>query len=186
VARVDIIVLNYNGRSFLGPCLAALRLQTFRDFQTLVVDNGSTDGSVAYLHECYPEVSRLALPSNLGFCGGNNRGVEATAGEYVALLNNDTEAAPSWLQSLVEALDRFPEVGFCASRMVRLDDPLTIDTAGDVFYTHGVGGKRGNGEPSERYAEPRKVFGACAGAAIYRRSMLQRTGLLDEELFAMD
>jgi GT2 family glycosyltransferase len=186
VARVDVIILNYNGRSFLGPCLDALRLQAFRDFQILVVDNGSTDGSVAYLRDRYPEVSRLPLPSNLGFCGGNNRGVEATGGEYVALLNNDTEVAPTWLQSLVDALDRFPEVGFCASRMVRLSDPLIIDTAGDLFYTHGVGAKRGTGEPAERYAEPRKVFGACAGAAIYRRRMLERTGLLDEELFAMD
>lgn len=186
MARVDIIVLNFDGLRLLGPCLDALRRQTFRDFHTLVVDNGSTDGSVRYLREHYPEVSVLALPSNLGFSGGNNRGIEATGSEYVALLNNDTEAAPGWLQSLVDALDGFPEVGFCASRMVRLSDRRTIDTAGDVFYSHGVGGKRGSGEPAERYGETRKVFGACAGAAIYRRRMLERTGLLDEELFAVD
>lgn len=186
VTRVDVIVLNYNGRPLLGPCLDALRAQTFREFRILVVDNDSTDGSVQYLRENYPDVPVLVLPSNLGFCAGNNRGIEATSAEYVALLNNDTEVAPDWLWSLVDALDRFPEVGFCASRMVRLSDPLTIDAAGDLFYTHGVGAKRGNGEPAERYAEPRKVFGACAGAAIYRREMLERIGLLDEELVAMN
>ena len=186
MARVDVIVLNFNGLPLLGPCLEALRRQTFSDFRTLVVDNGSTDGSVSYLREHYPEVSVLPLRLNLGFCGGNNRGIEATRSEYVALLNNDTEAAPGWLESLVDALDGFPEVGFCASRMVRLSDRLTIDTAGDVFYSHGVGGKRGSGEPSDWYGETRKVFGACAGAAIYRRRMLERTGLLDEELFAVD
>jgi GT2 family glycosyltransferase len=186
VTRVDVIILNYNGRPLLGPCLDALRLQTFRDFQILLVDNGSTDESVAYLRNNYADIPLLELPSNLGFCGGNNRGLEVTTSEYVALLNNDTEVTPGWLQSLVDALDRFPEVGFCASRMVRHGDPQTIDTAGDLFYTHGVGAKRGMGEPAERYGEGRKVFGACAGAAIYRREMLERIGLLDEDFVAMD
>jgi GT2 family glycosyltransferase len=185
-ARVDVIVLNYNGRTVIGPCLAALRAQTYRDFRILVVDNGSSDGSVAYLRECHPDVALLALPTNLGFCAGNNRGIEATGGQYVALLNNDTEAAPTWLEALVGALDRDPDVGFCASRLLRLSDPATIDAAGDLFYTHGVGAKRGSGEPERRFRTREQVFGACAGAAIYRRAMLERIGLLDEDFFAID
>lgn len=184
--RVDVIVLNYNGRAVIGPCLAALQAQTYRDFRTLVVDNGSSDDSVAYLRHHHPGVELLALPANVGFCAGNNRGIEATGGEYVALLNNDTEAAPTWLEALVTALDRDPSVGFCASRLVRISDPATIDAAGDLFYTHGVGAKRGMGQPERRFRTGAQVFGACAGAAIYRRAMLERIGLLDEDLFAID
>ena len=185
-ASVDVIVLNFNGRGVIGPCLAALQAQSFREFRILVVDNGSADGSLEYVRVTYPDIPLLALSSNLGFCGGNNRGIAATSGEYVALLNNDTEVSPTWLESLVQVLDSHPEVGFCASRLVRLREPGTIDAAGDLFYTHGVGGKRGTGEPEERYHTAERVFGACAGAAMYRREMLDRIGLLDEDLFAID
>src|SRR5262245_19341673 len=96
-ARVDVIVLNYNGRRFLRPCLTALRQQTYSDFQVTLVDNGSSDDSTALVRAEFPDVRVLALPQNVGFCGGNNRGIEATRGEYVALLNNDTEPVPGWL-----------------------------------------------------------------------------------------
>lgn len=183
--RVDVIVLNYNGRIFLGPCLGALRAQAYRDFRVTLVDNGSSDGSVEFVRETFPEAAILALPENTGFCAGNNRGIEATGGEYVALLNNDTEPAPGWLGALVAALDADPHAGLCASKLIRVSD-RRIDTAGDVFYTCGIGGKRGSGEPEERYGEPGEVFGACAGAALYRRAMLSDIGLLDEDLFAYD
>ena len=184
--KVDVIVLNHNGRHFLRPCLTSLRHQTYQDFQVTLVDNASTDGSVELARAEFPEVGLLPLPENFGFCGGNNRGIKATSGQYLVLLNNDTEVAPECLQALVDVLDRNPEVGFCASKMVRMSDGVTIDTAGDVFYTHGLGGKTGDGEPAENYNEPRRVFGACAGAAIYRRSMLDDIGLLDEDFFATD
>jgi GT2 family glycosyltransferase len=170
----------------LGPCLNALRAQSFREFQAVLVDNGSTDGSIEYVEEQFPEVHVIALPENLGFCGGNNLGIKATSGEYVALLNNDTEVTPEWLRALVTAIESHPQVGFCASKMVRLSDRVTLDTAGDIFYTHGVGGKRGAGEPVTQYMKSERVFGACAGAALYRRLMLDKIGLLDEDFFAVD
>ena len=184
MATVDVIVLNCNGQHFLKPCLLALQKQSFRDFEMMVVDNGSTDGSVVLLQREFPEVRILELPENLGFCAGNNRGIEATWGRYVALLNNDTEAESGWLQALVEALENQPDVGFCASRMIRMSDRVTVDTAGDLFHVFGVGGKRGKGKPKDSYTEPGKVFGACAGAAIYRRAMLEEIGLFDEDFFA--
>jgi GT2 family glycosyltransferase len=161
----------------LGPCLNALRAQSFREFQAVLVDNGSTDGSIEYVEEQFPEVHVIALPENLGFCGGNNLGIKATSGEYVALLNNDTEVTPEWLRALVTAIESHPQVGFCASKMVRLSDRVTLDTAGDIFYTHGVGGKRGAGEPVTQYMKSERVFGACAGAALYRRLMLDKIGM---------
>jgi len=184
MTRADVIVLNYNGRRFLTPCLNALRAQSFHDFRVIVVDNASTDGSVETVKTEFPEVHTLVLSSNQGFCGGNNRGIEATTSEYVALINMDTEVTPGWLQALVEVLDRQPDIGFCASRIVRISDCMTLDTAGDVFYTHGVGGKRGEGQCIACYANPEQVFSACAAAAIYRRCMLEDIGLFDEDFFA--
>jgi len=186
MARVDVIILNYNGEYFLRPCLTALKAQTYQDFEIILVDNASTDGSLYLLKTEFPEVRVLALPENLGFCAGNNRGIQATSGEYVALLNNDTEVTPGWLEALVNALDRNPEVGFCASLMIRISDRKTIDSAGIIFFTHGVGAKRGSGESAGNYIRQERVFGACAGAAIYRRNMLQEIGFFDESFFAFD
>jgi len=184
--KVDVIVLNFNGRRFLEECLLTLHQQTYQDFEVLVVDNASSDDSVEFIQKTFPTVKVLQLSENLGFCGGNNRGISSTSADYVALLNNDTQADPRWLESLVSVLDHEPQVGFCASKMIRIQDRLTIDTAGDVFYTHGVGGKRGSGLSADHYTVPEYVFGACAGAAIYRRAMLDEVGLFDEDFFAYD
>jgi len=180
----SVIIVNWNGKRLLGRCLRGLRRQTFQDFQTLLVDNGSTDRSVAYVREHFPEVKVIALPQNRGFAGGNNVGIRASHGKYVALLNNDAEPDPRWLEALIEALEAHPEVGFCASKMLRADTPGVIDTAGDIFYTHGVGGKRGAGQrDGPGFSRAEYVFGACAGAAIYRRAMLEDISPFDEDFF---
>lgn len=184
--RVDVLVLNYNGERFLRACLDSLLRQTYADARLILVDNSSQDGSAALVQGEFPEVEVLALERNYGFAGGNNRAIAATHSEYVALLNNDTEAEPGWLDALVEALDTHPAVGFCASRVVRISDRRAIDTAGDVFYTDGVGDKRGSGVDMDCYTRPAYVFGASGAAVLYRRSMLERIGLLDEDLFAYD
>lgn len=182
--KVDVIVLNFNGERFLAPCLDSLRAQTYRDFAVLVVDNGSKDGSLELLRTAYADMRLLALPENLGFCGGNNEGIRATSAEYVVLLNNDTTVEPDWLERLVAAMDAHPNVGTCASLMVRMSDRDTVDTAGDLFFTCGIGGKRGRGASMKEFLAPAEVFGACAGAAMYRRRMLEDIGLLDEDFFA--
>ncbi len=184
---ISVVVLNYNGKRYLESCLGSLEKQTFRDFEVILVDNGSSDGSVEYVEDNFPWVRVIALEENLGFCGGNNVGIRAARGEYVALLNNDTEVEPRWLEELKTALNNNDQVGFCASRMLVHGQPHTIDTVGDVFYACGVGGKRGYLEQDNgQYDEAEYVFGACAGAAIYRRAMLDDVGLLDEDFFAYD
>jgi GT2 family glycosyltransferase len=185
VSRVSAIVLNWNGKHFLRECLDSLRSQAFQDFETILVDNGSADGSVEYVRRQFPEVHVIALSYNAGFAGGNNVGVRASTGQYVALLNNDTKAHPQWLESLRRTLDAHAEVGFCASKILLYNQPDIIDSAGDLFYTCGVGEKRGRSErDDDRFAEPAPVFGACAAAALYRRSMLEDIGLFDEDFFA--
>jgi len=116
--RVTVIVLNWNGRCFLESCLLSLQRQALSAVEVLIVDNGSTDGSVEFVRQRFPEVRVIPLETNLGFAGGNNQGIRQACGHYVALLNNDTEADPRWLEELMKALESHPEVGFCASQMV--------------------------------------------------------------------
>ncbi len=183
----SVVVLNWNGRHFLADCLTSLRQQTLRDYEVIVVDNGSTDGSRTYVQETFPEMRVIALPENRGFSAGNNVGIRAARGRYIALLNNDTRAEARWLEEMVSALESHPQAGFCAGKMLSWERPTILDTAGDVFYPWGIAGKRGAGRPDgAAYSSPAYVFGACAGAALYRRAMLDDVGLLDEDFFTYD
>jgi hypothetical protein len=185
---VTIIIVNYNGKEFLPECLSCLERQTFRNFDVVVVDNGSTDGSLEELGRFLQgrllrnRVRTLSLRSNTGFTGGNIEGMRYCKGEYVALLNNDTEADERWLEELVKAMDAAPEVGICASKMIAYGTDL-IDSAGDGFATLLKGFKTGEGEKEQGYNQPGYVFGACAGAALYRRAMIREIGFLDEDFF---
>lgn len=178
--RTTVIVLNWNGKDLLEECLSSLREQTDRDYEVLLVDNGSADHSVDFVKERFPWVRVLALNENLGFAKGNNVGIRATNTERVALLNNDTRVDAHWLERLNAALDAHPEVGLCASKMLNYFRPDTIDSAG-VQLGVGLAFQRGMGDKDgDAYADRRHVFGACAGAALYRRELLQHIGLFDE------
>jgi GT2 family glycosyltransferase len=161
-----------------------LRRQSFRDFETIVVDNGSTDDSLDLLARDYPEVRVVALTENRGLAGGTNAGIGVTDAEIVATLNNDTEAHPDWLRELAGALEAHPEAGSAASKMLLFDRRDVIHSAGDYYRLDGIPGNRGVWERDDgRYARPELVFGACAGAAAYRRRMLEDVGLFDESFF---
>jgi GT2 family glycosyltransferase len=184
-AAISVIVVNWNGKHFLRECFDSLRSQTFTDFETILVDNGSTDGSPDYVRQEFPEVQVIALDHNAGFAAANNVAIRASTARYVALLNNDTRALPRWLAALKAALDTRPEIGFCASKIVLYNQPDVLDSAGDLFYDCGVGEKRGRSQKDdERFAKPVPVFGACAAAALYRREMFKDIGLFDEDFFA--
>lgn len=179
--RVTIIIPTYNGEKLLPGCLDALARQRFADFTTVVVDNGSTDSSRALLSERYPAVAVIPMGRNSGFAPAVNAGIRQSATELIALLNNDTEADPGWLGALVETLDRDPGAGFCASKMVDFTDRRIIDSAGDCFASNGRSVPRGFlAEDRGQYDVPEEVFGACAGAALYRRTLFDRVGLFDE------
>lgn len=182
--EVSVIVVNWNGKHFLEVCLTALRRQTFRDFETLLVDNASADGSVEFVRERFPEVRVLALDVNAGFAAANNAAYEQARGEWIVLLNNDTEADEHWLEAIHAASQAFPRAGSFASKMLLFDDRKRIDNCGFAVTTAGTAVDLGRDEPDgPAWAEPRKVFGACGGAAAYRRSMLDAVGFLDPEFF---
>jgi GT2 family glycosyltransferase len=169
---VSVIIPSYNGAALLPACLDALRAQTFRDFETLVVDDHSSDATPAML-AAYPEVRLLRLRRNRRFVGAVNTGLHAARGALLALLNNDTAADPGWLAALVAALDRHPWADFAASRLVLFDDPGRLHSAGDFYGRDGMPGSRGVWQADRgQYDREEEVFGACAVAALYRRPML--------------
>jgi GT2 family glycosyltransferase len=180
---VAIVVVNWNRRELLAQCLESLVAQTWTDREIFVVDNGSQDGSEAFVAEKYPEVHLIRAGGNIGFARANNLAIRRTRSKYVALINNDAAAEPNWLQQLVAALEADRWLGMAASKMVYHDNPEVIDRAGDGYSLIGAGVLRGRGGRADAYNQPREIFGACAGAALYRRDMLEDIGLFDEAFF---
>jgi GT2 family glycosyltransferase len=179
---ISVIVLNWNGKEYLEESLPALEAQTFDDFEVIVVDNGSSDGSSDYVEMEHPEFELIELEENRGFAGGNNVGLDQARGNYIALLNNDAVPQEDWLESLATAANE-TEAGFFASKMVMYDDPSTVDSCGDYYSTIGVGGKRGHGKCRKSYMSRESVFSACGGAAMYSRELLDNVGVFDDDFF---
>jgi hypothetical protein len=183
--RVSVVIPNWNGARWLERCLRSLQGQSYVDFEICVVDNRSSDDSIAIVERCCPEARCLEMGRNVGFAAGVNAGIGATRGELVALLNNDTEVEQGWLGALVEALDRRPRFALAASRMRQDEQRDLIDGAGDAFNWYGIPSKIGHGQPDGvGFDEEREVFGASAGAALYRRSLFDEIGLFEESFFA--
>lgn len=178
---ISVIVLNYNGKGFLNSCLSSLASQTYSDFEVIVVDNGSRDGSPEYIEENYPWVRLAKNDENLGFAGGTNVGIRAAKGEFVITLNNDSRADSRFIEELIKPMAD-PEVGVCAAKMLFPDG--RINSAGICISRSGAAWDRGMFEPDRgQYEFVEEVFGACAGAALYRREMLDEIGLFDEDFF---
>ncbi|GAW31246.1 glycosyltransferase family 2 protein [Carboxydocella sp. JDF658] len=182
--KVTIVIPNWNGGKFLRQCLSSLVNQTFTDFETILVDNGSTDDSVLITKKEFPWVQIICLDKNYGFAYAVNRGIENARGEYIALLNNDTFVDQDWLKELVNALDIDPEVSFCSCKMLQFGNKAVIDSVCDVYTLSGQAVKLGYGlRDCGQYDSLKEVFGACAGAAIYRKEFFDKVGLFDESFF---
>jgi len=181
---ISVIVVSWNGRRYLDECLTAVAAQQGVVFETILVDNGSTDGTVEYVRERYPWVRLVVLAGNRGFTGGNNAGAREARGRYLAFLNNDTAADPEWLRALRAAVDE--AAGFCliTSRVVYMHDPTIIDSAGDGFLRSGGAFKRHHGARVAVAAESREVFGVCGAACLISRAVFEELGGFDETFFA--
>lgn len=185
MAQVTVIIPNWNGMRFIGHCLDSLVLSDFLDYDVIVVDNGSHDGSIDLIAREYPSIRCIEMGYNAGFAKACNAGIMATHSEFVCLLNNDVEVASTWLGALVKGLERHESCGMATSKMLFYDARDVINNAGDMFSIACKGGARGFGQKDVgQYDTEEYVFGACGGAALYRRAMLDVIGLFDEDFFA--
>jgi GT2 family glycosyltransferase len=183
--RVSVIVPTRNRRLLLHAALDALERQDWRDFETIVVDNASSDGSIELVRARHPSVKIVELPENLGFARAVNAGIRVASGESIALLNNDAVPEPSWLSALVRCLDLHPKAAAVTSKLLTHRDPTAVDGAGDIVTTYLRAYPRGRGERDlGQYDVEMEVFGASGAASLWRRSALREIGPLDEDLFA--
>jgi GT2 family glycosyltransferase len=180
----SLVVLNFNGRNWLPGCLGAIAAQRGAPpFETILVDNGSSDGSVAAVRAAWPAVRILETGSNLGFAGGNNAGARVARGAWLVFLNNDTVAEPDWLARLQAEADANPGFAIVTSRLVFMDDPSVVDSAGDGYMRAGGAFKHGHGGGAGEFASSREVFGACGGAFMIRREAFESLGGFDTRFF---
>lgn len=179
--RSTIIIPNYNGIQYIEDCLCALAEEPA---YVIVVDNGSVDGSRELVQEKFPEITLKCFDQNYGFCRAVNAGIESSETTYVILLNNDTRIQTGFVEALEQSMDRNPQAFSGAAQMRNLYRPELIDDAGDYYCALGWAFALGKDRPVQGYQKERHIFSACGGAAILRRSMLDKTGGLDENHFA--
>ena len=210
MAQITVIIPNYKGINFIEECLSSLYAQEEGTpaYEVLVVDNASKDGSVSLIREKFPQTRLICLEENTGFCHAVNVGIRNSDSPYVLLLNNDTKVFPDFVKQLYRAMcgrTRTPQNGMDTAKrkiedgrkedgcerifsvsaaMLMWDRPELMDDAGDTYNLLGWARARGKGKPYERYQRRCRVFSACGGAALYRRSILNEIGLFDENHFA--
>lgn len=188
MARAAVVIPTWNGAHFLADCLGSLASQTY-PAQVILVDNGSTDGTVALVRGHFSNVTVLELGANRGFAGAVNAGIEEarrTGADYVALLNNDAVADSEWLARLIATAEAHPEAGIVTSKLL-LSDRVHIDSTGDFYSSWGWAYPRGRDEADHgQYDAPehREVFAGSGGASLFRMRMLDDVGQFDEDYFA--
>lgn len=180
---ITIVIPNYNGNKYLRDCLESIYKQTYTDYEIIIIDNGSTDGSYEWL-SVYKDIIFQQLDKNYGFSRAVNEGIKFAKGEYVLLLNNDTEICQGFLEALLEVMEKDQKIFGVSSKMIQYHDKTLIDDAGDEYTVVGWGYKRGDGNSINDFTKEERVFSACAGAALYRKEVFDKIGYFDENFFA--
>lgn len=184
--KASIIILNWNGKYLLDECINSVFSQKFKDYEIIVVDNGSSDNSVEYLKEKYSSaINIIPLKQNKGFAGGSNEGIKVAKGNYIVLLNNDTIVDENWLSELINAVDSDEKIGMCACKILNYYNKDEFDTLGHLIYPDGLNRGRAKFEKNyHQYDKFEEVFFPSGAAALYRKSMLDEIGFFDEDFFA--
>jgi glycosyltransferase involved in cell wall biosynthesis len=168
-----VVIPTSRGGADLETCLVSLVDQDYPEVEVVVVDNASPDRSIARLPERFPTVSVLHNEENLGFVGASNQGIEASSGELILLLNDDTALEPGALSALVDTLARNPAWGACQAKLLLMDDPSRLDTAGSFLTATGFLIHRGAFEPEDRFTASDEIFAAKGAALLVRRRALE-------------
>jgi GT2 family glycosyltransferase len=180
---LSVIIVNYNAGDRLARAVEALRAQTMRDFEVLILDNASTDGSLDLVKAEGLDLRILPQAENLGFAAGNNIAVKEATGQWLAFLNPDAYAEPNWLEEITSAIARYPGVEAFGSTQLDAEDPSLIDGAGDCYSIFGIYYRALHGMSADRLPEDAEVFAPCAAAAIYSRARFEALGGFDERFF---
>ncbi len=183
--KLSVIIPNWNGKHLLKTCLSSLKNQTFKDFEVLIVDNGSTDGSKEYIEKYFPEVNLVKLKSNIGFAPAVNLGIKICVGEMMLLLNNDTEVDKNCLKNLVAIAQKKKNIGFIAAKILNFKNRKLIDSAGDYIDAVGHADNYGRGEnDSKEFNKSGPLFLATAGGGLFKREVFEKIGFFDHDYFA--
>ncbi len=182
---ISIVIPNHNGSRYLEDCLKSICTQTYERMEIVVVDNNSNDESVAVARTVAPEAIVLQENQNLGFAGGVNSGIRSSRGDWIAVLNNDTEAAPEWLSECVRAIQNHPDASFLACRILNFADRNRVYSAGDCFLRAGIGYRRGQEQQDHKdFRQECEIFSASGCAGLYRKKVLDSVNGFDERFFA--
>lgn len=180
---ITIVIPNYNGNKYLKHCIKSIYKQTYKEYEVIVVDNASTDSDYKWIKNS-KEVKFVSLDRNYGFSRAVNEGIKLAKGEYILLLNNDTELDREFLCNMLYTMKRDKDIFSVSSKMIQYYNRQLIDDAGDEYTIIGWARKCGEGESKQNYSYDKRIFSACAGAALYRKSIFEKIGYFDEKFFA--
>lgn len=181
---VSVVIPNWNGKHLLEICLPSLKKQSFKDFEVIIVDNGSKDDSISFIESNFPNYKVISLPKNIGFAGAVNAGIKASKGKYVVLLNNDTEVDKNCLKFLVQAALKHPEAGMVAAKILNFYQRDLIDNTGDSVDSIGHSFTRGTGEKDgPKFNKAGYIFLVTGGGGLFKKELFNKVGLLDDSYF---
>jgi len=181
---ISIVILNWNGKDQLSPCIQSVKRQIYPNLEILIVDNASADGSIESIHHLFHDLRLILNSENLGYGGGNNRGIQEAKGKYIFVLNNDTEIERECVEWLWKCMESDEKIGMTTPKILLYDRKDTIDAAGLTIYPDGLSIGRGHLEPQAKYGQREEVFSGSGCASLLRREMLDEIGLFDEDFFA--
>jgi GT2 family glycosyltransferase len=181
---ISTVILNWNGKEYLHPCLQSVKGQTYPNIEIILVDNASTDGSIEYIKDLLSDLRLIINYRNIGYGGGNNRGIEEARGRYIFVLNSDTEIEKRCVELLWECIETDQRIGVTTPKILLYDRRDVIDAAGLTIYPDGLSIGRGRLEPQEKYNQREEVFFGSGCASLFRKEMLEEIGLFDEDFFA--
>lgn len=183
--KASVIIPSWNGKHLLEVCLPSLKKQSFKDFEIIIIENGSTDGSKEYVEKNYPEFKLITLEKNIGFSPAVNMGIEKARGEYIVLINNDTKVDKNCLKYLVKCAEERQDVGMIAAKMLNFYNPKLIDSAGDYIDAVGHADNIGRGEKDgKKFSKGDYVFLVTGGGSLFKKEIFEQVGLLDPDYFA--
>jgi len=181
---ISTVILNWNGKEYLYPCLQSVKGQTYPNIEIILVDNASSDGSIEYIKNLFPDLRLLINHKNIGYGAGNNRGIDEAKGRYIFVLNSDTEIEKGCVEALWKCIEADLRIGVTTPKILLYDRRDTIDAAGLTIYPDGLSIGRGRLEPQEKYNHSEEVFFGSGCSSLYRKEMLEEIGLLDADFFA--